>query len=211
MNRTKWTEEEVFYLTESVGKYTLSTIAQKLGRSETAVLMKMKRLGIANTRSQTGLLTTLELANLLKINSSSVRRWINEHGLKCTKKKTRTKRSYYFIDPEDFWEFAFQHREKINFSNIEPRTILPEPDWVAQERKKPQKSKQVKGYKRWTPQEEELLKKYLFEEGYSIAKAAKTLDRSILSVYRKFIRASSYESNSIGIEEGKINGKTSYR
>ncbi|MFV8828988.1 hypothetical protein [Alkalihalobacterium sp. APHAB7] len=190
MNKKKWTEEEVFYLTESVGKYTLSTISERLGRSETSVLMKMKRLGIANTRSQTGLLTTLELAKLLKINTSSVRRWITEHGLKCTQKKTRSKRFYYFIDPEDFWEFAFQNREKIDFSKIEPRTILPEPDWLAQERKKSQQSKKIKKYKRWTTQEEELLKRLVNEDEYSIRKAAKKLDRSIISVYRKLIRIS---------------------
>ena len=48
--------------------------------TETAVIIKMKRLGLGNTRSMTGLLSPYELAKSLNVDSNSINGWINNTG-----------------------------------------------------------------------------------------------------------------------------------
>lgn len=44
--KREWTQQEEQYLIDNIGKYTLSAIANDLGRSYNSVLNKAKRLGI---------------------------------------------------------------------------------------------------------------------------------------------------------------------
>ncbi|WP_142383608.1 helix-turn-helix domain-containing protein [Bacillus sp. V5-8f] len=189
--RKNWTEVEIEFLKEQVGIMKLSTIARQLGRTEQALLSKMKRIGISNTKAQTGYLTTYELAKALKVDPATVRGWISRHGLNCTKKITRTTKKFYLIHPEDFWQWAEVNREKLDFSKIEYQSIIPEPCWVAGERKK----EKTANYKAWSIKEEEKLL-VLFSEGYSAKEVAGRLNRSIVSVQRKYGRLK--DSQNIG-------------
>ncbi|OLO26151.1 hypothetical protein BTR23_24150 [Alkalihalophilus pseudofirmus] len=183
MKRKNWTNEEVNFLLENAGTFKLSTIAYKLNRSEHATLCKMKRLGISNTKEQTGLLTTTELELLLRVDRSTIRRWIIEHGLKCLKKTTRSNKKFYLIHPSDFWDWAYENRERVDFSKIEYQSIVPEPDWVNKERTKEKKT----NYKQWSTNEEKKLQNLILQ-GTSFDEVANTLDRSITSVKRKYER-----------------------
>ncbi|WP_209124905.1 helix-turn-helix domain-containing protein [Alkalihalobacillus sp. BA299] len=183
MKRKNWTEEEIYFLLENVGTIKLTTIAQKLNRSEHSILCKMKRLGISNTKEQTGLLTTCELEDLLQVDRSTIRRWITEHGLKSIKKTTRSKKKFHLINTSDFWSWAYQNREKVDFSKIEYQSIVPEPDWVMDERKNVKKI----NYKQWSTIEEIKLQN-LISKGISMHEIAKKLGRSLTSVKRKYDR-----------------------
>lgn len=183
MARRNWTEDEIEFLKENVGNMKLETLAKKLDRSELSIQNKLKRLGISNTKAQTGYLTTFELANLVKKDPTTVRGWITRHGLKSTKKVTRSSRQFHFIHPEEFWKWAEENKEKIDFSKIDPQTIIPEPSWVEAERKK----ENPISYKVWSVKEEMRLQKML-TSGYSLKDAAGALDRSIISVQRKYER-----------------------
>ncbi|MGM0876484.1 MAG: DNA-binding protein [Bacillota bacterium] len=183
MTRRNWTEEEIDFLKDNVGKMKIETISKKLNRSEPSIQNKLKRLGISNTKAQTGYLTTYELANLVQKDATSIRGWITRHGLKSTKKITHSLRQFHFIHPEDFWKWASDNREKVDFSKIEPQTIIPEPSWVDKERKKENPT----SYKIWSIKEEKQLQMML-TEGYSMREVAGKLDRSIISVQRKFER-----------------------
>ncbi|RFU66578.1 helix-turn-helix domain-containing protein [Peribacillus glennii] len=181
--RKNWTEAEITFMKENVGIVKLSTIARQLERTEQALLSKMKRIGISNTKAQTGYLTTCELAKVLKVDPATVRGWISRHGLSCTKKATRMTKKFYLIHPEDFWKWAEVNRKKLDFSKIEYQSIIPEPSWVALERKK---EKPV-NYKAWSVKEEKKLL-MMFSEGYSAKEVAGRLNRSIVSVQRKYGR-----------------------
>ncbi|MGN7299556.1 helix-turn-helix domain-containing protein [Ferdinandcohnia sp. SAFN-114] len=183
MKRRKWTKEEIDFLYENVGYMKVPTIAEKLERTEQAVVIKMKRLGIAHTRNQAGYLTTQQLAELLKVDPKTVRQWALNHDLKCVIKATRFSRKFYFIHPEDFWSWAEKNREKVDFSKIEPKTILPEPDWVAAERK----IKKDINYKIWTVKEEKDLL-MMMSSGYSLRDVASILERSEISIQKKYKR-----------------------
>lgn len=181
--RKSWTDEEKDYLKEVVGQVKISTIAKKLQRTENSVLQMLKRLGLANTKASTGLLTTYQLSRLLQIDAKTVRYWIENHDLKCTKKTTRNVKKYYLINPDDFWDWAAKNKDRIDFSKIKYQSIPPEPDWCKTERMKGSKSK----YKNWSTSEEHLVKQ-LITSGESFIAVANRLNRSAISVERKYKR-----------------------
>jgi hypothetical protein len=47
-----WSHEEIDFLEEHIGKMKILTIAKKLNRTETGVLLKMKRLGIGTQKNK---------------------------------------------------------------------------------------------------------------------------------------------------------------
>ncbi|WP_449537616.1 DNA-binding protein [Ferdinandcohnia sp. Marseille-Q9671] len=183
MKKRTWTYEEIEFLKDHVGRMKISTIANQLDRTETAVELKIKRLGLSNTKSFTGQLTMHELATLLKIDPKSVKLWIDNHGLKYTKKATRNTRKFYFIKPEDFWGWAKNNKDRVDFSKIERNAIVPEPDWVEGERSK---RKRV-NYRAWTTVEINSMIE-LVATGTPFSDIGKRLNRSSISIQRKYQR-----------------------
>ncbi|MCH1626384.1 helix-turn-helix domain-containing protein [Fredinandcohnia quinoae] len=186
MKRRNWTFEEIEFLKENIGHMKISTISRQLNRTETAVDLKIKRLGLSNTKSFTGQLTMHELAMLLKIDPKSVKLWIENHGLKYTKKATRNTRKFYFIKPEDFWEWAKNNKKRIDFSKIERQSIIPEPSWVDSERYTEKKV----NYKAWTTIEIHSMIE-LVSTGQTFSDIGKRLNRSAVSIQRKYQRLNS--------------------
>jgi hypothetical protein len=112
-----------------------------------------------------------------------VKLWVNNHGLRCTKKVTRNTKAFYFIKPEEFWCWAYHNKERVDFSKIDRHAILPEPDWVEEER---HHQKEV-NYKAWTTKEIRLMKE-LIELGNSYSEIGQELNRSSISIQRKYKR-----------------------
>lgn len=185
MKKRTWTYEEIEFLKDNVGRMKISTIANHVDRTETAVELKIKRLGLSNTKSFTGQLTMHELATLLKIDPKSVKLWIDNHGLRYTKKATRNTRKFYFIKPEDFWDWAKNNKSRIDFSKIEKNAIVPEPCWVEGERSK---QKRV-NYRAWTTVEINSMIE-LVATGTPFSVIGKRLNRSPISIQRKYQRMS---------------------
>lgn len=185
--KREWTIDEIKYLKEHIGVHKICTIAQKLGRSYTSVIVKMKRLGLSNTKLQTGFLTIGELAEVLKVERNTVKWWITKHGLPYKKRVTRKSRSFYFIDTFDFWEWAEKHKEKVQFSKMESLVLLPEPHWVNEERRMEKQIKKKKNYKYWTTKEDQRLLE-LRKKGLKYAEIGQKMNRSSLSVERRFKR-----------------------
>jgi hypothetical protein len=181
--RKNWSASEIEYVKQHVGIFKIQTIADKLGRSEQSVLNKMKKLGLSNTKNQTGYLTTNELSDILKVDRTVIRGWMKRHGLTYIKRATRTTKKFYLIHPKDFWEWAEKHQEKIDFSKIEANSIVPEPAWVNKQRK----IKKKPSYKVWSTKEEKLLLQMRLED-MSVKRAAQILGRSEVSIQRKYDR-----------------------
>ncbi|MFC7785385.1 hypothetical protein ACFQWC_12880 [Rossellomorea sp. GCM10028870] len=81
-----WSKEEVNFLKEKTGAWTIYGIAHKLGRTPVAVSAKMSKLRIGNTKVQTGLVTAGELGRLLKVDRNTIMGWIRHHGLTCIRR-----------------------------------------------------------------------------------------------------------------------------
>ena len=134
MSKT-WSKEEIEYLRDDADFVKGIHDSEKLGRTSQSVSLKMKRLQIYNTKQQTGMLTMNELAHLIGVDRKTVEEWAVRHGLKYKKRVTKEKRIFYLISPEDFWEWAKSHKDKVQFIDIEPDVLAPEHDWVDHERR----------------------------------------------------------------------------
>ncbi|MDU5010650.1 MAG: hypothetical protein E6257_00830 [Clostridium botulinum] len=177
-----WTEEEEEYLQRRYGKTTLKRIAKKLGRSENAIEIKAGRLGLSSALEATGELTAAEIAKVFKIDAHVVvDKWIKNKGLKAQYKAVRCKRKFWRIKTEDFWKWAKDNKEIINFSKLERNILGKEPSWVEIERKKDFRERPKREYKLWNELEDRKLKN-LWKTSRSLKELAELLDRSSSSV-----------------------------
>jgi Myb-like DNA-binding domain len=181
-----WSQEEIDYLYEHVGGLRVELIAKKLNRPIGGVSKKMRELNLSITRKQTGHLTIGELAQLLRVDRKTVENWAFNHGLPYKKRKTRAIKTYYFIDPLLFWEWAVTHKNRIDFSKIEPHSIPPEPDWV--DKLRVEKNEVIGNYYRpWTKKEEEQVF-LLRQKGNKYKEIADMINRTPMSVEKKYKR-----------------------
>lgn len=185
--RKDWNNDDIDYLKEHIGVHKIPVIARSMERSYESVRVKMTRLGLSKTKSQTGFLTMGELARHLKIERKTVQGWVDRHGLPCMKKVTRKCKRFYLISPSDFWDWANINKEKVQFSDIEPQTLLPEPEWVAEERQKDKEVVKKKPYKYWTTKEDQRLLE-LRNNGFTYSVIGEKMNRSSISVERRYKR-----------------------
>lgn len=183
----RWTAEEIDYLETNVGKIKIPTMAKKINRSVYAIEMKLSRLGLYNTRLESGRLTVGELANILHTDNHVVSNWIQEHGLKAVKRITKIKRVYYLVDTEEFWKWAENNKQRIDFYRIEPKILVPEPIWVDVDRKKDYQNIPRMRHKKWCVKEDEKLI-WLLGQGHSRMEMANVLKRSGNAVQRRISR-----------------------
>ncbi|MDF2605955.1 MAG: hypothetical protein K0S34_145 [Bacillales bacterium] len=179
----KYVSYELQIIKEYLGKECIASIAKRINRTPIGLEMKINRLGLANTKSFTGMMTAGELANILKIERNTVIGWINRHGLQAKQKITRHKRKFTFIDIETFWVWASFNRERIDFSKLIPNSLPPEPNWVHDERNA---KKTLKIYKCWTTNEVKILIE--LAEKKTFKEIANLLGRTPYSVEKKYSR-----------------------
>lgn len=185
-----WSKEEIEYLENEVGSVKVPTIARNLGRSKQSVQLKMKQLQIYNTKQQTGMLTMNELAHFIGVERKIVEGWVVRHGLKCKKRVTKEERTFFLIWPEDFWEWAKNHKDKVQFNDIEPDILAPEPAWVDQERRREYdfSLKKRKTYQTWTTKENHELIYLREEKALTYKEIGEIMNRSAISVERRYKR-----------------------
>lgn len=75
-----WGDDEDAYLLEHAGKQTLGEIGKHLGRSANACKCRLRSLGV-NSRTNQGMWTAGDIANLAGRSRKSVFRWCRQHGL----------------------------------------------------------------------------------------------------------------------------------
>src|SRR5690625_3118197 len=98
----------------------IETIAKKLGRTVNAVEIRLGRLGISNTKLESGKITAAELARCCGVDNHVITRtWIPKKGLPAVRRVTRYKRKYWLIDVKEFWKWAEQNKDLIDFSRID--------------------------------------------------------------------------------------------
>lgn len=183
MHGKRWTPEEDDFLKEKMGKLSIKRMAQKLNRTPIAVRARIYNLGLGRTAEASGLLTVSRLAKSLNVDKSIVDRWVNSKGLKTIKRVTSLKQRVNLIDPVEFWKWAEQNKDLIDFSRIEPNAIPPEPEWVKDARK----AKPKRSLKPWTTNEVAKMKQ-LRRMGKTYQEIAEILGRTKVSVELKYRR-----------------------
>ncbi|WP_404427281.1 hypothetical protein LG296_01555 [Ureibacillus chungkukjangi] len=123
----RWKAEELEYLESNYGTREVSKIAKYLNRTEIAVVAKARRLGLSMLTAG-GYLTLSELAKHLHVDIKTIKLW-HTKGLKY-RELTVYKQKYIFIDISNFWKWAKDNQNLINFSKIERGMLAPEPEWL---------------------------------------------------------------------------------
>lgn len=179
-----WTKEEVEYLREKIGTFSIEVIAKKLNRTVEACESKMNKLGITLASETTEYVSILELSKLLKVDYKTILRWVEKYDFPIQYIKLKTKKKV--VSVEDFWKWATLHKEKINWFNLEPLVLIPEPEWVDEARAKDYYKKSPK--KPWTIEEDRLLWTLYYTYGMQQKEIAKRLDRTASSVESRLKR-----------------------
>lgn len=107
-----WTPDEEVALSRLCGRLQLEDIGRRLGRSENAVVVRMKRLGIR--RPRTGLTenfsdcyTKSAVARIFGVDSHKVTSWIHSGELRASRAPTRS--TIWRIREEDIFTFIENH------------------------------------------------------------------------------------------------------
>lgn len=188
-----WTEEEEDLLAEYWGKFKLKLIAQKLNRTEKAVLMRGYQLGLGARKDAQGHLTIRGLAKICSVEGKTIKNiWI-KNGLKCKKidVKTRNGRMTQIII-DDFWKWAEKHKELVNFAKIERHMLLPEPEWFLAEREKDKIEIPKQYNQKWNKYEDSKLLNYL-KMGLNYDEIAEKMNRTARAIVRRKERLVSKE------------------
>lgn len=183
-----WTKEENNYLEDKVGKVKISTIAKNLNRTVNAVISQIERIGVANTKLESGKITGSELSRLCNVDSHTVYDfWIKKKDLPAQFRVTKLKSRYWLIDVEEFWEWAEKNKDLINFTKIDAHVLLPQPDWVELERKRDRRTIPKRKQAKWTDAEDERLINML-NAGYNRNEIADKMQRSERAIQRRISR-----------------------
>ena len=147
-----WNNNELDFLMNKWGILTAKKIGSTLGRTESAVTDKAKKLRLGGVLVATEQLTAAELSRVCGVDKSTVINWIKYRGLAAKYQAIRGTRKYYRIKIDDFWKWAEKHHNSIKWDIFEKNILGPEPLWVDKVRKNYKKI-HCKKYTVWTDQE----------------------------------------------------------
>ena len=145
MQGRKWIEEEEKILEDYYGNQKISFIRSRLrsvrgiDRSYTAIRRKAANIGLEVSQNARPFLTAGDIAECMGYGKSTILRGWKGWGLKIQMVVYANKKTVSKIDVNDFWKFAYENRERIDFSDYQQGSILPEPEWLKEELQKEQR------------------------------------------------------------------------
>lgn len=128
----RWTEEEITILENYWGTKSASFIAKQLNRSVTSIKRMVIRLHLGPWLESGDYITVNQLWKTLGLGKGNYYRqtsWVEKRGFPVKYKKYEN-RNTQVIYLEDFWKWAEQNQDIVNFAKLEPLALGVEPDWV---------------------------------------------------------------------------------
>lgn len=159
MGAKNWRKEEIEYLEEKWGTVSVSAIAKKLNRTENAIRIKSQKLKLGDFIQAGELISLCQLITALGLfNSYSwIRKKYVDNGLPTITKKNK-KQTVMKVDLDEFWKWAENHKQILNFARFEKGNLGAEPSWVDEKRKadllNPSK---INSNRYWTKNDDSLL------------------------------------------------------
>lgn len=125
--RREWTEEEDARLRDLLQRYSVATIANKLDCSVSAVVNRVKRLGLSR-RSREGWFTKSEVMEIIGEDHRWVQKRIDSGALKASwhhgKEPSGPGLSIWHIAEADLAAWLIGHADEINGRNVDLPTIV---------------------------------------------------------------------------------------
>lgn len=171
-----WTEEELEYLQDRWGTVSIKGIAKGINRSINAVKLKAQRIGLGDPKMHYDGITISQLSKALNVSYSTVKNWIENHNFPVKEKLFAIEEKVKVVTYEDFWKWAEEHKQMIDFSKVEKNILGAEPDWVDIKRGA-DKIGSRKATK-WTEEEDKLLRSMVNAYQYTYSEIAKALGRT---------------------------------
>ena len=187
--KPNWTAEEVEYLQENWGKSPVGSIREKLNRSKGAVIQKARKTGLARFLDSGEYITYNQLMKVItgySGNSYAKRSWMTNRKLPV-KHKTVNNCRFRIIYLEDFWKWAAENRNFIDFSRLEKNALGKEPRWVESQRNADRLKNSTVKTTPWTKDDDKRLKDMLKTYQYSYDEIAAALHRTVGAVARRVI------------------------
>lgn len=182
-----WTTEEEDLLSELWGTISVTGIAKRLDRTESAVRVRAQRLGLGKYLESGGYVSFNQLRLAMGHDGGGnyiLKSWVENRGLPVHKKRVLGS-SVRVVYLDEFWKWAEKNRSFIDFSKMEPLALGKEPPWVAEQRKKDFTACAIQRKDVWTQADDSRLKMLLSQHKYTWAELAKELSRSCGAIDRR--------------------------
>lgn len=179
-----WTAEDEEYLKEYWGRRSIKFIAHKLGRSKNAVICRVRRIGLGAYLDNGDDPTLNQVYCTIHASASGaygqyrLNNWIKA-GLPYREKRVDNCK-FRVINIDDFWEWAEQHKDLMDFSLFERYSLGAEPAWVDVKRKADHDNrvKTQPHNKQWSPSDDLTLKRMIARGGCTWTQVASEVHRS---------------------------------
>ncbi len=183
-NCKTWTKEDEDFLESYWGKIAITTIAKRLGRSQSAIKIRASRLGLGPALMAGDYVTfnqfVIAFQGTKNAGSYQVESWIKKRGFPIHTKRVQDS-SFRIVYLDEFWDWAKKHRSFLDFSRMEPLALGEEPE---QRRKDFQAFSLQRKYP-WTPEEDQRLQHLLKQHKYGYAELSEILRRSEGAIVRR--------------------------
>lgn len=191
MSGVVYTQEEESYIRENWGTVSMASLCENLGRTQTAILQKVHRMGLPPFLESGGYVTYAELLRAIgyrTTDSYKLISWVkNRHFPMHQKRVNKNLWNIVYID--EFWEWAEKNRDLLDFSGFEKNALGKEPDWVQDKREsdihrsRHYQTRQIK----WTKREDNYLKMLLKQQKYTYDEVSEKLQRTIGAIQRRIL------------------------
>lgn len=179
-----WTEEDIFFLRENWGRRSIKFIAHKLGRSKNAVICRVRRMGLGayldngDDPTLNQVYCTIHAGANGGYGAYRLNNWTRA-GLPYKEKRVDTCK-FRVINIDDFWEWAEQHKDLMDFALFEKYSLGAEPAWVDVKRKADHDNrvKTQPHNKEWSPSDDLTLRRMIARGGYTWTQIASETHRS---------------------------------
>ena len=181
----RWTQEEIDYITDNFGTVSLSAMGRRLGRSPEAVKLKAARLGMRDMLHSGDMITFFELVQA--VGSAGSYSWVRQkwerYGFPFHRRKV-INNSFLMVDIGEFWKWAEQHKDILNFAAFEENVLGKEPAW-AKEKRRHDRAKRRREARPWTKEEDDRLRNMLRAQRYGLDEIAAELNRREGAIRRR--------------------------
>lgn len=185
----KWTSEDLSYLEDNWGTFSLKTIAEHLDRSECSILNKVQKLGLGSFLENGDYVSWNQFLKAIGVKSGGSYRnisWIENKGFPVKFKRVN-KCSFKVVCISEFWKWAEKNRSFIDFSRFEENALGLEPEWVKEKRRHDVMKNRLYQSSPWTKTEDERLKKLLKDFKYSYDDLSRMLRRTNGAIQRRIL------------------------
>lgn len=177
-SRKKWTKEEREYLKENWGSIKVDTIAKTLKRSKKAIGNQAYYLGLG---TQMKWYSPREIADILGVHLSTIKRYMNEGKLESVRDKTKNKRR--MSSEQQIRTFMKKHQDLWDTRKVTINLYTNEVKWY-KEKMERDKQRPLKRNSSYTETETKILIDR-YRRGWSMEDIAKELSRNEKSIYNR--------------------------